>query len=755
MNPIKKATILLSQELKHSILGRIYPEKPTTLNLLVNDVCNSKCQMCLIWKNKLDKEFTPKELEKILSDDLFSKLTYIGVSGGEPTLRMDLPEIFKALCRKKPALKGIGIITNGIITNTVKPRLKECSAICKSFDIPFAIMISIDGMGDVHDVVRGRPGNFDSSMSLLKYFRDETDIPVSFGCTITKSNAFYVDELLDFAIHEKFYGRFRIAEFIERLYNNQQVEYIRAFDGLEAYHLGLFFHRLEKEFELNPTYKKTYRNIRKMIVEGSPRLIGCPYQSNAVVVTSRGDLLYCSPKSPVLGNILTRSAKSIYFSNLFIRDKIKNNDCKNCIHDYHDPLTLREYINREKKYRLKKFSYNLDRLLKKSRSLNNAILRTQKNIDSVDSKQVLIVGWYGTETVGDKAILWSILEDLRNREAPPEKVYVSSLFPFITSWTLKELQLNNLENISIVETYSSDFSQVSNKVDEVIVGGGPLMDLEVLDHILFAFICAAKRGKITRICGCGIGPLNSFKYSQAVAEIIRLSNFVTLRDSASVERCVTEFKDKNAIQEGDPAIKFVEFFKANPKLFPVNHIPFSPTTYIACFLREWGKDYSYGLSEHEYISQKNIFEKNLAEMIDFIAQEQMLNINLLPMHSFHVGGDDRIFNRNLSSILNALKNKDKANNLRLQVNINSAVSPISPAEVIANMMGAKMNLCMRFHSVLFAETLNVPYIAIDYTRGGKIEAFLRDKGKLSRMLTIEEIASGMWKHKAHLFSPEN
>jgi polysaccharide pyruvyl transferase WcaK-like protein len=54
---------------------------------------------------------------------------------------------------------------------------------------------------------------------------------------------------------------------------------------------------------------------------------------------------------------------------------------------------------------------------------------------------------------------------------------------------------------------------------------------------------------------------------------------------------------------------------------------------------------------------------------------------------------------------------------------------------------------MRFHSVLFAETLGVPYLAIDYTEGGKIKAFLEDKGKLNRLISLTDIAKGNWKDK--------
>lgn len=739
---LKKVLSLARQDFRTFLTERLFIAKPTTLNLLVNDVCNSKCQMCLIWKNKLDQEVTPKELEEILSDELFSNLKYIGVSGGEPTLRRDLADIFEVLCKGRSSLRGLGVITNGIIEKAVRERILECSEICSKYGIPFNIMISIDGIGEIHDSVRGRPGNFESSISLLNFFRDETNIPVSFGCTITTSNVFHVDELLDFAVERNIYGRFRIAEFISRLYNKDQVEYIRAFNELESYHLGLFFHRLERTFESNPTYQKTYRNIRRMVAEGYPRLIGCPYQSNAVVLTSRGELLYCSPKSPVLGNALSESSKSIYYANLQMRADIKSQDCQTCIHDYHTSVTLKEYVGQAFDRKIKAYKYDLVKLIRESQNLRKKDILERDSGSHLKIQNVLIVGWYGTETVGDKAILWAIVKSLERRKNPPINIILSSLYPFLTNWSIQEL---SLKNISIVETYSTEFIRAVDDADEIIVGGGPLMDLEELDHILFAFINATRRNALTRICGCGIGPLNDSKYVQAVSEIIRLAKHVSLRDTESVKRCVTEFDCKSPLMQGDPAIEFVEFYKKNLEENLVKSKFCSSRNHIACFLREWGKDYSYGLSEEAYILLKERFEQNLVNMIVYISAHFSLDINLLPMHSFHIGGDDRIFNRKLSSHIQ--RNIDSTGYLHESVDVLCSLEPTSPTEIIKCMVNSKINLCMRFHSVLFSETLGKPYLAIDYTRGGKIKSFLKDKGKLNRMFTIEEIASGKWKDK--------
>jgi MoaA/NifB/PqqE/SkfB family radical SAM enzyme/polysaccharide pyruvyl transferase WcaK-like protein len=737
---------LALEELRLNLLGSFFPLKPRSLNLLVNDVCNSRCQMCLIWKQKKDKELSPDELRQILADDLFSQLQYIGVSGGEPTLRRDLPELFEVICSKSPPILNTGIITNGLLEEVVKEQVLACAEICKSRGVGFNVMVSLDGLREIHDAVRGRNNNFNSAISLLHFFHKETDIPTSFGCTVVETNAPYVDELLDHVKAEGLYGRFRVAEFIDRLYNQEQKEFIRSFDEKLAYHLGLFFFRVEHDFETNLTFQKTYKNIRGMLVEGKPRQIGCPYQTQAVVLTSRGDLLYCSPKSPILGSALQVSAKSLYFTNLFQRQEIIKKDCSNCIHDYHDPVTFREVITARLEARRKHNKYQCTGLIEQAIRIAP---KKQKivELNQLSAQNVLIVGWYGTETAGDKAILWTILKNLRSRPHPPQKIYLSSLYPFVSLRTVKEMELGD---ISIVETYSNDFENICNTVDEVVVGGGPLMDIEPLSHILYAFIQAAKSQAISRIEGCGIGPLSSPLYTRVVEEIFKLADYISLRDRASTHRCLHEFEIRNVKTQCDPAVDYVESVKNKSELLKDSILPLGNTRNISCFLREWGRDYAGELEESEYKTVKNRFEAQLAQLIIWVACGKEADVHLLPMHSFLIGGDDRVFNRYLTQQVSPLL-AQKASNLAVRF----AREPLSPLEILQSMYRAKFNICMRFHSVLFAETLGVPYLAIDYTRGGKIQAFLEDRGQLGKLISLQEIVEGEWQTRVSDLLGEN
>src|SRR5688572_31049054 len=68
--------------------------RPKTLNVQAIDVCNSRCVMCNIWKDGVNETMSLDELRVYLKTPFFSEVTHVGITGGEPTLRKDLVELY-------------------------------------------------------------------------------------------------------------------------------------------------------------------------------------------------------------------------------------------------------------------------------------------------------------------------------------------------------------------------------------------------------------------------------------------------------------------------------------------------------------------------------------------------------------------------------------------------------------------------------------------------------------------------------------
>ncbi|NNC84633.1 MAG: polysaccharide pyruvyl transferase family protein, partial [Bacteroidia bacterium] len=127
--------------------------------------------------------------------------------------------------------------------------------------------------------------------------------------------------------------------------------------------------------------------------------------------------------------------------------------------------------------------------------------------------KITIIGWYGTETIGDRAILAGILQSLKNSYSDIE-IKLGSLFPFFSERTLSEDAELYTEftgmNIPIELFNSKKINELDDALkdsDLLIMGGGPLMHIHPLFMVEYAFKKAKKLGKQTVVMGCGVGPL--------------------------------------------------------------------------------------------------------------------------------------------------------------------------------------------------------------------------------------------------------
>lgn len=120
--------------------------------LAVTYRCNSRCRMCNIWKRQdFTGEFKPEDLNNLPAD-----LRDINLTGGEPFLRPDLPEIVKVANRRCPKAK-IVISSNGFASELIAAQMEKILAIKPDI----GVAISLDGAGEAHDRIRGIDGGFD------------------------------------------------------------------------------------------------------------------------------------------------------------------------------------------------------------------------------------------------------------------------------------------------------------------------------------------------------------------------------------------------------------------------------------------------------------------------------------------------------------------------------------------------------------------------------------------------------------------
>ncbi|HEY0756733.1 MAG TPA: radical SAM protein [Ktedonobacteraceae bacterium] len=121
--------------------------------------CNSRCKTCNVWQRPND-DFTLEEYEKTFAS-IGRDAYWFTFSGGEPTLRKDLPDMVASAYRNcRPGI--INIPTNGIQDTIIPGRIEQVLQAAPTSDV--IINLSLDGVGEKHDIIRGVKGNFARAM---------------------------------------------------------------------------------------------------------------------------------------------------------------------------------------------------------------------------------------------------------------------------------------------------------------------------------------------------------------------------------------------------------------------------------------------------------------------------------------------------------------------------------------------------------------------------------------------------------------
>jgi len=151
---------------------------PIDCVIAVTYKCNSRCTMCDIWKIKDFAEFGLDQIKK-----LPSSLRDINLSGGEPFLRTDLPEIVEKISQQIPQARII-ISTNGFATELIVKQMKTILKIKPNI----GLALSIDGLGKMHDEIRGIEGGFVKAINTIKELQDLGMTNLRLGFTVSRRN---------------------------------------------------------------------------------------------------------------------------------------------------------------------------------------------------------------------------------------------------------------------------------------------------------------------------------------------------------------------------------------------------------------------------------------------------------------------------------------------------------------------------------------------------------------------------------------
>ena len=262
-------------------------EKKLNGTVIVTYRCNARCTMCNRYKapSKPEEEITLETIKKL------PRMYFSNITGGEPFIREDLPDIVRELYKKSDR---IVISTNGFFTDRI-------IKLCEEFP-NVGIRISIEGLEQTNNEIRGLPDGFNRGYTTLKKLVEMKHPDVGFGMTVQDKNAKDLVALYDLSnemgmefatasLHNSFY-------FVEA----KNIIHDRPMVAKE-------FEKLINKLLDSKSPKKWFRAYFNHglinYIYGQPRLLPCNMAFDTFFIDPYGDVMPCNGTKckEVMGNL--------------------------------------------------------------------------------------------------------------------------------------------------------------------------------------------------------------------------------------------------------------------------------------------------------------------------------------------------------------------------------------------------------------------------------------------------------------------
>lgn len=244
--------------------------------VIVTYRCNARCNMCNRYKapSKAEEEITIETIKKL------PQMYFTNITGGEPFIRTDLPEIVRELYKKSDR---IVISTNGFYTDHI-------INLCKEFP-QVGIRISIEGLEETNNRIRGLDDGFNRGYTTLKKLVAMGMKDVGFGMTVQDANAKDLvalynlsDEMgMEFAtasLHNSFY----FVEAKNIIHNRPMV----------AKELENLVNELLKSKSPKKWFRAYFNHGLVNYIYGQKRLLPCNMAFDTFFIDPYGDVMPCN-----------------------------------------------------------------------------------------------------------------------------------------------------------------------------------------------------------------------------------------------------------------------------------------------------------------------------------------------------------------------------------------------------------------------------------------------------------------------------
>ena len=290
-------------------------EKKLNGTVIVTYRCNARCTMCSRYKapSLPEEELSVETVEKL------PKMYFTNITGGEPFLRDDLKEIVRALYRKSDR---IVISTNGFFTDRILD-------LCREFP-KVGIRISIEGLEQTNNEIRGLPDGFNRGYETLKRLVAAGMKDVGFGMTVQDKNA--PDLVPLYKLSDELGMEFATASLHNSFYFVENKNIIRD-RPMVARNFEALINELLRSGSPKKWFRAYFNHGLINYIYGQKRLLPCDMSFDTFFIDPYGDVMPCNgtKDKEVMGNLNKQPWEEIWNSPAAeeVRKKVRNCD-RNC-----------------------------------------------------------------------------------------------------------------------------------------------------------------------------------------------------------------------------------------------------------------------------------------------------------------------------------------------------------------------------------------------------------------------------------------
>ncbi len=288
------------------VTGRVLT-LPVNITVSVSYRCNSRCKTCNVWLLPND-DLTLAEWDRVF-ESLGTAPYWFTFSGGEPTLRSDLPDMVESAYRHcRPG--QINIPTNGIQDKVIPARIERVLQVAPEADV--IINLSLDGVGLKHNEIRGVRNNWSRAMStyasLKELKRRYRNLTLGVHTVISNFNVDSFPELCE-VVHRDLKPDSFITEIAEERVELDTVglgitptveRYEVAIDTLLE---SLRDRQLTGVAEVTQSFRRRYYEIVKRTLREQRQVIPCMAGVASAQIAPNGDVWTCCVRAESMGNL--------------------------------------------------------------------------------------------------------------------------------------------------------------------------------------------------------------------------------------------------------------------------------------------------------------------------------------------------------------------------------------------------------------------------------------------------------------------